>query len=99
MAIKRTDMAAALNSLTPNAMWVYFDEDYDSIEWNSEDIVKPTKKEVEAEIKRLSDEAEAERLLAEQTEQAKQAARESALAKLAALGLTQEESKAVIGLD
>jgi len=42
---------------------------------------------------------EIERISAEEKEISRQASRESALAKLAKLGLTEEEAKAVIGID
>lgn len=43
----------ALNTLAPNAIWSMDAEDYDKLTWLSDDIPKPTKEEVEAEIARL----------------------------------------------
>ena len=56
-------------------------------------LVPPTEEE-QAELERL---AEAERL-ATQLQEQKELARVSAIQKLANLGLTEEEAKAVIGL-
>ncbi len=91
-------MPHALMSLHPDAQWRFEEENYESLEWLSEDIKKPTKKAIDAEIKRLNDEAIAKEEAAAAAEVARQAAIKSALAKLAKLGLTEEEAKAVIGL-
>lgn len=92
------NLAQAIHFLAPGAVWVYEDEDYSTIQWLSEDIQKPTKRAVEAEILRLTQVAAAEEAAKLEAEAAVQAAKESALAKLAKLGLTEEEAKAVIGL-
>lgn len=92
------NLADAIHSLAFGASWVYEDEDYSTIQWLSDDIKKPTKKAIEAEILRLTQAAEVEEAAKLEAEAATQAAKESALAKLAKLGLTQEEAKAVIGL-
>ena len=60
---------------------------YECIEIIKEGAVMPTKAEVEAKIQEIKD-AEANRL----------AKKESAKAKLAALGLDEEEIKAIIGV-
>ena len=122
------DIAQALQTLAPGAEWVLNGDDYSGLTWLSEDIKQPTKKAVEAEVKRLQKEyadteyqrlrkAEyppvedipiepeppqltKEELKAIQEAEAKRAADlESALAKLAKLGLTKDEAKAVIGID
>lgn len=92
------NLAQAIHSLAPGASWVYEDDDYSTIQWLSDDIKKPTKKAVEAEILRLTQVAADKEAAKLEAEAAQQAAKESALAKLAKLGLTQEEAKAVIGL-
>jgi hypothetical protein len=43
----------ALRTLCPNSGWVSCDDDYDKLVWTSEDIPKPTKEEIEAEMQRL----------------------------------------------
>ena len=88
----------ALLSLTPLAVWSFEEETYESLKWQDEAIPKPSKEEVEAEIVRLTEQAELDRIAAIEAEEAKQAAKESALAKLAKLGLTEEEARAVIGM-
>jgi hypothetical protein len=90
-------MIQALMSLHPDAQWRFEEENYESLEWLSEDIEKPTKEAVEAEIARLTGQAELERIAAEEAELARQAAKESAIAKLAKLGLTAEEAAAIVG--
>ena len=58
----------------------------------------PLTEEQETELRELDIRETASRLLLEEQEAKKSAARQSALEKLAALGLTEEEAKAVIGL-
>jgi hypothetical protein len=48
-----TSMAAALQELAPNAQWVIRENDYEQIEWYSEDIPKPTKDAIDAKILEL----------------------------------------------
>jgi hypothetical protein len=43
----------ALQSLRPGAEWVSVSGDYENIQWLSEDMEKPTKTEIEMEIRRL----------------------------------------------
>ena len=50
------DITQALQTLAPGAEWVLNGDDYSGLTWLSEDIKKPTKKAVEAEIKRLQKE-------------------------------------------
>jgi hypothetical protein len=50
------DIAQALQTLTPGAEWVLNGDDWDGLTWLSDDVKKPTKKSVEAEIKRLKKE-------------------------------------------
>ena len=50
------DIAQALQTLTPGAEWVLNGDDWDGLTWLSDDVKKPTKKAVDAEIKRLKKE-------------------------------------------
>jgi len=47
----------AITNLSPNAKWRLEGADYANIEWLSNDIPKPTKEELDAEIARLQAEA------------------------------------------
>ncbi len=79
----------AVMSLRPGVEWSMNGDDVENIIWHTPNVEPLTTAEVQAEIVRL----EAEQLAAVS---AKQAARESALAKLAALGLTEEEAQSLI---
>lgn len=92
------EIVNALLSLSPVAAFAVEGDEYETIVWLSEDSKKPTKKAVQAEILRLKELAVAEEAAKLEAEAATLAAKESALAKLAKLGLTEEEAKAVIGL-
>ena len=83
------DISKALLSLRPGTVWTLNGDDYANIIWENEEP-KPTIKELEAEIARLEKE-DADKLAAEQTN------KESAYAKLTALGLSIEEISALIG--
>jgi hypothetical protein len=74
----------AISSLRPNTEWVMHDDDVENIIWITENVKPLTETEVQKEIVRLQVQLQAEA-------DAKVAARENALAKLAALGLTAEE--------
>lgn len=50
------DITQALQKLAPGAEWVLNGDEYEGLTWLSEDIKQPTKKAVEAEIKRLQKE-------------------------------------------
>ena len=63
---------------------------YDGIEWIIQPETIPSKEEVLEKIAELD-------ALGQQEQDAKAAAKESALTKLQALGLTEEEIKALIG--
>ena len=78
----------ALRSLRPGAEFTINDEDLSTIVWYTEGVVTPTQEEVDAEVIRL--EIEAASSIA-----AKAAAKESAKAKLTALGLSDEEIAAL----
>ncbi len=94
----QSEILDALMVLCPDTPWAVEGDDYSTIVWLNEEAKKPTKKAVEAEIKRQKDQAEADRIAAEAAAAAKQAAKESALAKLAKLGLTPEEAAEIVGL-
>jgi hypothetical protein len=74
----------------PGATWSLEAEDYETLNWQDE-LPKPTQQELDAEWESVKAEVEAEA-------KAKEDVRTSALAKLAKLGLTEDEVKAVIGL-
>lgn len=85
------DINQAILSLKPNSEFTMLDNDYSTIEWLVLDGEAPTLKEIETELKKLNDgvaKAEAD----------KAAAKTSAQAKLAALGLTEDEVRAIIGV-
>ena len=72
----------------PDAAFSMVDDDISTIAWRTEGITTPTQEEINAKIKQVEDE-EAANLTA------KAAAKESAQAKLAAIGLTPEEIAAL----
>ena len=80
------EIVEALYNIAPNTEWVLVGDDYENINWIKGD--KPTSKQVQDEIAFLP-----QKRLAKETEaQAKKAAAE---AKLAALGLTADDLKAL----
>jgi len=83
--------AQAVMSLRPGAEWTMNGDDVEGIIWHTEGVEPLTTAEVEAEVARLQqaeiDEAEAKEL-----------AKQSALAKLQSLGLTTEEAQAIAGI-
>jgi hypothetical protein len=81
----------AVASLRPGAEWSMNGDDVEGIIWHTEGVQPLTSAEVQAEVKRLEK-------AAAQAEADRQAAKASALAKLEALGLTQEEALAITGL-
>jgi len=80
--------AKAVASLRPNVEWTMTDDDVENITWHTQGVTPLTTAEVEAEVARLEQEAIDKKA-------AKQAARESAVAKLLALGLTVDEVEAM----
>lgn len=78
----------AIESLRPGAEWVLRGDDVEGIVWHTKGVEPLTQAEVEAEVARLEAaavQAEADRI----------AAREAAIAKLAALGLTVDDLTAL----
>ena len=82
--------AQAVMSLRPNTEWSMNGDDVENIIWHTPNVQPLTKAEVDAEVARLEAEAVAE-------VERKAAAKESAVAKLAALGLSVDEVEAILG--
>ena len=82
--------AHAIMSLRPNIEWSMNGDDVENIIWHTPDVEPLTTAEVETEILRLEQ-------AAVDAEAAKVAARESAVAKLSALGLNVSEVEAIVG--
>ena len=78
----------AVASLRPGVEWSMSGDDVENITWHTQGVEPLTTAEVEAEVARLEQEAIDKKA-------AKQAARESAVAKLLALGLTVYEVEAM----
>ena len=86
-----TDYAAVLTANYPNAQWTLNGDTYDGLTWLS-DTPKPSQAELDAAwpaVQQARQDAVA----------AKEAARQSAIDKLAALGLTVDEISAAFGLE
>jgi len=83
-------ISQAVMSLRPGVEWTMDGDDVENITWHTPDVAPLTRAEVDAEVARLEQAAEA--AAAE-----KAAAVESARAKLAALGLTDVEVSALLG--
>jgi len=82
--------AQAVMSLRPGIEWSMNGDDVEGIIWHTPDVEPLTTAQVEAEILRLEQ-------AAVDADAAKVAARESAMAKLAALGLNVDEITSLIG--
>ena len=82
--------AQAVMSLRPNTEWSMNGDDVENIIWHTDGVEPLTVAEVEAEMLRLEQEVL-------DVEAAKVAARESAMSKLAALGLSDSEVQAIVG--
>lgn len=85
------DIAAAVAYARPGEQWMLVEYDYEGLEWLDE-TAKPTLEELEIAWDQLNIEAEQKR-------NKREADLSSALIKLANLGLTEDEAKALIGLD
>jgi hypothetical protein len=85
-----TDYIAALRANYPDAQWSIRANDYDTLIWH-DDTPKPTQAELDAAWPAIQ-QAQADAVAA------KEAARQSAIDKLAALGLTVDEISAAFGL-
>ena len=82
--------ADAVASLRPGVEWTMNGDDVEGIIWHTEGVQPLTQKEVEDEMKRLEQEAI-------DAEQKRVDAKNSAIAKLSALGLNEDEVNAIIG--
>ena len=86
-----TDYIAVLATNHPGAQWQISGNDYDTLQWY-DDTPKPTQAELDAAWPAVQ-QAQADAVAA------KEAARQSAISKLAALGLTVDEISAAFGLE
>ena len=75
-------LGKALVSLRPGKEFTFNDEDLTTVRWNDPDVITPTQAEVDAELARLAQEELDKKATAE--------------AKLAALGLTADDFKALL---
>ena len=82
--------AHAVMSLRPNIEWSMNGDDVENIIWHTPNVEPLTTAEVETEVLRLEQ-------AAVDAEADKVAARESAVAKLSALGLNLSEVEAIVG--
>jgi hypothetical protein len=87
MTIAHNEIIEALSNLCPTAEWTLEGDDYLNIVWAS-DLAKPTLAEIETEIAAIP-------IRKAQAETQAIAAKETAQAKLAALGLTTDDLKAL----
>jgi len=78
----------AINNLKPNAEFSFTDNDYSTIQWHKITGAAPTQAQIDAEIAKIQADDEQAKI-----DQAAAAA--SAIAKLEALGLTENEIKAL----
>ena len=85
------DYAAVLVALYPGAQWSLAGNDYATLIWH-EDTPKPSQQELDAAWPAVQQQ-QADAVAA------KEAARQSAIDKLAALGLTVDEISAAFGLE
>ena len=83
------DYSLILSTNYPNAQWSLNGDSYDGLDW-LDSSPKPTQTELDALWESTQAQVAAK-------EQAAKDAKASALAKLAALGLTQDEVKALLG--
>lgn len=82
--------ARAVISLRPNTEWSMDGDDVANITWHTPGVEPLTETEVQAEMLRLEQNAV-------DADAARVAARESAVAKLSALGLNIDEVEAIVG--
>ena len=75
-----SDLTSALTALRPNEEFTFSNNDLSTVVWNNESVTTPTQEEIDAKIAEINSEI-----------QSKADARQSALSKLSALGLTAEE--------
>ena len=80
----------AIENLAPNAECSFSATDLNTLIWYSDDIKQPTNSAILAELVNV-------KATVEKAEADKAAAKQSAQAKLAALGLTEEEVASILG--
>jgi hypothetical protein len=83
------DLTKCLTHLYPNAQWTLNGDSYDGLVWLS-DLPKPTQEELESVWENVL-------LVEENKKQEEVALKESGRAKLLALGLSEDEIKALVG--
>lgn len=81
-------VSRAILELAPGAEFAYRDDNLDLMEWHTPTIQQPSKKAIEEKVKELE-------VRLKKDKEEKEKARQSALAKLAALGLTEDEIAAL----
>ena len=86
-----TDYTAVITANYPDAEWTLNGDTYDGLNWLS-DTPKPSQAELDAAWPAVQQ-------AAQDAVAAKEAARQSAISKLAALGLTVDEISAAFGLE
>ena len=84
------EISQAVMSLRPGVEWSMNGDDVENIIWHTPNVEPLTTEEVQAEIQRLEQEAI-------DAEQKRVDAKNSAIAKLSALGLNEDEVNAIIG--
>ena len=82
-------LAKAIFKLCPSAEFSFTEEDYSTIKWDVLDQDAPTQSEIDSAIEEVKQEETQSKINAS-------AAKDSALSKLAALGLTLDEVNAII---
>ncbi len=88
--IEKPTIAEAVWQLTDNASFKVYGDTYEGVEWLDKHQSLPSKEAVLAKLAELQAQYEIQ-------EQAKLDKKQAALAKLAALGLSEEEFKILIG--
>jgi len=89
----------ALDSIAPGEEWLFRGQTYQDLEWfETNKLSKPTEQELLDEINRLKTIKVEQKQQELVDAQLKEEARQSAFAKLAKLGLTEEETQAIIGI-
>ena len=83
-------LAQAIHNLSEGAEFTFQEQDYSTVNWVKLDGAAPTQEQINAEIVKIKAEEK-------DAVKAKNAAKTSALAKLAALGLTLDEVTAILG--
>jgi hypothetical protein len=84
-------LSKAIRELAPDAAWSIIEGDLDNIIWHSDDIAQPSKAAILAKAAEIEAQEEVEKHAAE-------AAKQSGMAKLAAIGLTPDEIKSLLGV-